>query len=397
MKFDFPNNKGEILSGKLELPKGEPKAFALFAHCFTCSKDIVAPNFISKALTKNGVAVLRFDFTGLGNSQGDFANTNFSSNVEDLLSACKYLGEKYEHPEVLIGHSLGGAAVLKAALKLPKVKAIATIGAPSSIEHVTHLFSNEIETIEKEGKAEVNLAGRKFTIKKHFIDDLKNTDITTELKNLKKSLLVMHSPLDDTVSVEHAAKIFTSAKHPKSFITLDKASHLLMNRDDAMYAGDVIGAWALRYISKGNTNTKKKNIENGVVLVQARKGEKFTQDIYTKDHQAIIDEPLSYKGANLGMTPYNFLLAGLGACTSMTVKMYAERKGIQLDDVKVKLKHNKVRAEDCETETGKVDIIEKQLFLEGNFTDGEKARLYEVAERCPVYRTLQSEIKIISN
>mgnify|MGYP000253119120 CR=1 FL=1 len=251
MKYDFPNSTGEILSGKLELPEGKPKAYALFAHCFTCSKDITPPNVISKTLTNNGIAVLRFDFTGLGNSQGDFANTNFSSNISDLLAACKSLKENYEDPKLLIGHSLGGAAVLKAAESLPNVKALVTIGAPSSTEHVTNLFCNSIEEIKEEGEAEVILAGRKFNIKKQFIDDLASTSILDNLHKLKKSILILHSPIDETVSIDHASKIFNSAKHPKSFISLDNSNHLLLNRDDAKYAGSLIGAWALRYSDLG--------------------------------------------------------------------------------------------------------------------------------------------------
>jgi len=396
MKFDFSNSNGEKLSGRLELPANEPIAYAIFAHCFTCSKDIIAPNTIAKELTKKGIAVLRFDFTGLGNSQGDFSNTNFSSNVDDLLTACRELGKAYQDPEILIGHSLGGAAVLKAAQDLPSIKAVATIGAPSNVGHVAHLFDNQICEIEKTGEAEVNLAGRKFTIKKQFIDDLKDNSILDNLKNLKKSLLVMHSPLDQTVPIDHASKIFVAAKHPKSFVTLDNADHLLMNRNDAKYAANVIGSWALRYISNQEDSLK---VEKGIVAVQSRKNAKFTQDIFTQDHHVVADEPLSYKGNNLGMTPYDYLLAGLGACVSMTVRMYAERKSIALDRVKVELNHSKIHAtdcEDCESQTGKVDIIEKKIFLEGNMSEEEEERLFEIADKCPVNRTLQSDIKIVS-
>jgi esterase/lipase len=249
MKFDFQNNNGEILSGNLELPEGKIKGYALFAHCFTCSKNIVAPRIISKKLTESGIGVLRFDFTGLGNSDGDFANTNFSSNVDDLISACKHLSEKFEAPKLLIGHSLGGAAVLKAAASLPKVKAVVTIGAPSDAQHVKHLFHQNLDEIENDGEAEVTLEGRNFTIKKQFIDDLKETDILKCVETFKKALLVTHSPIDNTVSIDHAAKIFLAAKHPRSFISLDDANHLLMNKEDASYAASVIGPWALRYIN----------------------------------------------------------------------------------------------------------------------------------------------------
>ncbi len=398
MKFDFLNKKGELLSGKLELPEQQPRGFALFAHCFTCSKDFVAANVISKQLAKNGIGVLRFDFTGLGNSQGDFANTNFSSNVEDLVAACEALTEKYEAPQLLIGHSLGGAAVLKASAKISSAKAMVTIGAPSSIDHVAHLFSGEISEIEEKGQAQVKLAGRSFTIKKQFVDDIKEVDILSEVKASKKALLVLHSPIDNTVSIDHATKIFVTAKHPKSFVTLDNADHLLMKRSNAKYAGDVISAWAGRYMEAEPKEEMK--IEKNHVLTKSRIDSKFTQDIYTKDHHIIADEPKSYKGDNLGMNPYDLVLAGLGACTSMTIKMYAERKGIKLDEVLVDLSHKKIYAKDCdecETESGKVDVIEKHISITGEFDEAQEKRLYEIAERCPVNRTLQSEIKIKSS
>lgn len=397
MKFDFPNRQGEILSGNLELPAEKPIAYALFAHCFTCSKDIIAPNIISKTLTKSGIAVLRFDFTGLGNSQGDFENTNFSSNVDDLLSACEHLGKEFEAPELLIGHSLGGAAVLKAASKLSSIKAVVTIGAPSSVDHVKHLFSDDIEEIKNKGQAVVDLAGREFTIKKQFIDDIMSTDVLDEVKDFKKALLVMHSPTDNTVSVEHAASIFSSAKHPKSYVSLDDADHLLMNRTDATYAGEVIGAWAQRYISKRGDEVRK--LETGKVYVKTRKGAKYTNDVSTTEHESVADEPESVKGNNLGMTPYEYLLAGLGACTSMTIKMYAEHKGLTIDEVEVILSHQKIDAkdcEDCETESGKVDVISKNIRIEGDLTEEQENRIREIAERCPVNRTLQSEVKMIS-
>lgn len=248
MKFDFQNSQGETLAGNLELPERTPRAIALFAHCFTCNKDIIAPSTIAKTLTNLGIGVLRFDFTGLGSSEGDFSNTNFSSNVEDLISAYNALSEQFEPPQILIGHSLGGAAVLKAAQSLATVKAVVTIGAPSDTQHVSHLFKEDVSTIEEKGLAEVQLAGRPFTIKKQFIDDIKETNILDGVTRFKKALLIMHSPTDDTVSIEHAANIFTAAKHPKSFISLDTASHLLMDKKDAQYAGEVIGAWVVRYI-----------------------------------------------------------------------------------------------------------------------------------------------------
>lgn len=398
MKFNFQNHFGETLSGRLETPTGTPAAYALFAHCFTCSKDIIAASIISKKLTESGIAVLRFDFTGLGNSDGDFANTNFSSNVDDLISAYRSLTQQFEAPQILIGHSLGGAAVLKAAQQLSSVKAVVTIGAPSCTEHVSHLFKDNLETIKKEGKAQVQLAGREFTIKKQFIDDLNKVEIIDGIKNFKKALLVLHSPIDNRVSIDHAAEIFLAAKHPKSFISLDSADHLLFNRSDAEYAAKIIGAWVSKYID--NKKGESIKVEKGSVSLKNRKGTKFTNDIYTSKHHIVADEPRSIGGNDLGLSPYELLLSGLGACTSMTLKMYAERKNINLESIQVDLRHSKIHAEDCnecETEKGMIDQIEKHIQIEGQFTPEQKQRLYEIAERCPVNRTLLSEVSIKSS
>jgi uncharacterized OsmC-like protein/esterase/lipase len=396
VKFDFKNENGESLSGSLELPNSEPKAYALFAHCFTCSKNLIAANVISKNLTDNNIAVLRFDFTGLGNSQGDFSNSNFSSNVQDLLSAYNALGEQFKHPELLIGHSLGGAAVLKAASLLPDVKAVATIAAPSSATHVSHLFKGELDQIVKDGKAEVNLAGRKFLIKKQLIDDLNENNFLNGVKELKKALLVMHSPIDDIVPIDNASEIFQTARHPKSFVSLDHTDHLLTNKEDAEYVAGVIGAWAKRYLTKIESNIV--SIPEGSVLVKSRVKNKFTQDIYSSEHHILADEPISVGGDHLGMNPYELLLSSLGACTSMTIKMYADRKGIQLDEVSVELKHERNYVKDCETceaKDQKIDVIQKTISIKGNFTPEQEKRLYEIAEKCPVNKTLNSEISII--
>jgi len=398
VKFDFKNGAGETLSGRLELPASAPKAFALFAHCFTCSKDVIAAATISKSLTQSGLGVLRFDFTGLGNSDGDFSNTNFSSNVEDLITAAKALSEAHSAPQVLIGHSLGGAAILKAAARIESVKAVVTIGSPSSVDHVTHLFEENLEEIEADGKANVKLAGREFTIRKQFVEDLKESAVLDTVATLKAALLVMHSPVDNYVSIDHAGKIFSTAKHPKSFISLDNADHLLMNRKDAQYVAQAIGAWADRYISAAKTETSV-SVSHGDVVVLNRPEMKFTQDIYSENHHIIADEPKSLKGNDLGMTPYELLLAGLGACTSMTMKMYADRKGIALKNARVHLHHTKVHAEDCEaceTTDGKVDKIEKSIFLSGDLSPEDRTKLLEIAEKCPVNRTLKSEIWVTS-
>ncbi|MGB3222348.1 MAG: alpha/beta fold hydrolase [Desulforhopalus sp.] len=394
MKIDFPNKQGEILSGRLELPAATPRTYALFAHCFTCSKDFIAANVISKTLAENGIGVLRFDFTGLGNSQGDFSNTNFSSNIDDLISACAYLAKEFGEPELLIGHSLGGAAVLKAAEQMEHVKAVVTIAAPSDVHHLTRLFGDNLETIEGKGEADITLAGRSFTVKKQFLDDIKGTSLLDGINNFRKALLVLHAPFDKIVSIDHAEKIFKAAKHPKSFITLDSADHLLSKRSDARYAAKVCAAWVDRYLS---ASAEQPDIAEKVVQVSARRGARFTQDIRTSDHHLVADEPLSFKGDNLGMNPYELLLASLGACTSMTMKMYADRKGIALEDVVVELQHEKIHAKDCaecETKDGKIDKIFKTIELTGQLSDEQKKRLFEIAERCPVNRTLKSEIVV---
>lgn len=248
-KLTFTNADGVELAGRLEVPRKTPGAFALFAHCFTCSKDVAAASRISRALASKGIGVLRFDFTGLGNSDGDFANTNFSSNVQDLIEAARFLGKEYEAPRLLVGHSLGGAAVLAAAGELPRVQAIATIGAPADPEHVSHLFKGKVDEIQNQGEATVLLAGREFKIKKQFVDDLKSQTQGQRIASLRKALLIFHSPIDDLVGIENARAIYQQAHHPKSFISLDQADHLLTSPEDSQYVADVLASWAGRYIS----------------------------------------------------------------------------------------------------------------------------------------------------
>lgn len=398
MKFDFKNEQGITLTGNLEIPTSTPKAFAIFAHCFTCSKNFTATSTISKELASMGIATLRFDFTGLGNSDGDFANTNFSSNVQDLVSAFNALKNEYEAPSILIGHSLGGAAVLKASTLLDEIKAVVTIGAPSCTQHVSHLFESALDEIQEKGEAVVNLAGREFTIKDQFVKDIEESQILADLSKQRKAYLIMHSPFDNTVSINHAEKIFKALKHPKSFVTLDSADHLLTKKEDARYVANAIHAWVERYIpNTTGLNTDPTIAKEGEVIVQDRKGTKFVQDIYTKDHHVVVDEPLSYGGDNLSLTPYQYLLAGLGACTSMTVNMYARRKKIPLEGVKVILKHNKVHADDCngcENPNDKIDVITKELIFEGDLTEEQIEKLLVISEKCPVNKTLKSDILI---
>lgn len=387
MQFNFNNSTGEQLAGRLDLPSGKPKAYALFAHCFSCTKNISAASIISRSLAELGIATLRFDFTGLGNSDGDFANTNFTTNVQDLISAYHALETEFEAPQILIGHSLGGAAVLKASLELDNVHSVVTIGAPSSTDHVSHLFKDKIEEIEERGKGLVQIAGREFTIKKQFLDDINKVNVLDGLSKSKKSFLIMHSPLDEIVSIDHAAEIYSSLKHPKSFISLGKAGHLLSDKKYARYTARAIAGWLAFSLDDEEVNTETMGFHEHQVLVESRDGHKLTQDLYGKDHHYIGDEPLKLKGDNLGFTPYQFLLSALGTCTSMTLRMYADHKKIPLEKVKVYLEHKKVDGE---------DLLIKKLKLIGDLTEDQKVRMLEIAEKCPVNRTLHSEIKFKS-
>lgn len=390
IKHDFLNEMGQVLSGRLELPFGEPKAIAVFAHCFTCSKNIKAATTISRALAAEGIGVLRFDFTGLGNSEGDFENTNFSSNVSDLVSAVRSLELNYLSPSILIGHSFGGAAVLKAATRLENIKAVVTIGAPSCASHVKHLFSESLELIRTQKKAEVDLYGRKFTLSQEFVNDLTEAEVLKDVASLKNAFLIMHSPTDSTVSVEHAAKIFHAAKHPKSFVSLDDIDHLISKEKDATYVSQVISAWVKRYIQLDDHAPLSPVYEN--LVVHAQSGYKFLNKINVGSHQLFIDEPTEVGGNNLGMTPYQYILAALGGCTSMTMKLYAAHKGVEYEDIQVELVHSKI-----DKNGTKVDHILKKINVTGkNLTDEQKQRLHEIAEKCPVNRTLKSEVIIES-
>ena len=392
-KVEFTNKNGYKLSARLEFPiDSHPVAFAIFAHVFTGSKNLSATRHISRALTLNGIAVLRFDFTGLGQSEGEFADTTFTSNVEDLLAAARFLEEHHEAPRILIGHSLGGAAVIFAAKHLESVRAVATIGAPSEPEHVTHLLSESLEEIEKHGQAKVSIDGRTFTIKKDFLDDLRQKNMFGILKGLRKALMVLHSPQDSVVEIDNAAKIYHAAHHPKSFVTLDGANHMLTNKDDAFYAGNVISSWVKRYIDIPQED--KLQTDKQVVARLGNVG--YTTDILAGKHGLIADESEALGGFDFGPSPYELLNAALGACTAMTLEMYARRKKWDLKEVKVHLSYSKSYKQDCENcdqPNSKLDHFEKVLELEGNLTEEQKARLVEIANRCPVHRTLESTPK----
>ena len=400
LRVEFPGSQGAALSGRLELPEGRPRAFALFAHCFTCGKDAVAASRISRALTRDGFAVLRFDFTGLGHSGGDFASANFSSNIVDLVRAADYLRENFQAPRLLIGHSLGGTAVLAAIEQIPEVKAIVTIGAPADPRHVRRLITSDLATIDRDGVAEVNLGGRPFTVQRQFLIDLESQPPLERLLSRHTPLLVMHSPVDSTVAVDNARQIFDAAHHPKSFIALNDADHLLTRRTDAEFAARMIGAWASQYANDDVTDTDPvlmpSIVEPGEVQVDESGAGQFAQRVTTTSHVLSADEPAPL-GTDTGPSPYELLLASLGACTSMTIRMYAERKGWPLRHVSVALKHSRIHAEDCancESVSSHLDHIERVVTLDGDLSNQQRDSLIRIAEKCPVHRTLHAGVHV---
>ncbi len=396
LSLTFPGAHGATLAARLDMPPtAAPIAFALFAHCFTCSKETKATTYISAALAEHGIAVLRFDFTGLGSSGGDFASTNFTSNVADLISAADYLRQQYRAPAILVGHSLGGSAVLAAARRIPEAVAVATIGSPFDPAHVLHLIKDR-EAIERDGEAEVNIGGRPLRIRKQFLDDISSSKLGDNVANMGKALLVMHSPRDAVVAVDNATRIFSAAKHPRSFISLDPADHMLSRREDALYAGNILATWAMRYLAAAGDVSVHTPTPGGVVVEETREG-KFSQRVVAGGHAIRADEPEAAGGTNTGLSPYELLLAALGSCTSMTIRMYADLKGFPLTRASVELRHEKIHAADCaecETREGKIDRIERLIRLEGPLSDEQRSKLLEISNKCPVHRTLHSEITV---
>ena len=393
-KVEFPS-QGQNLAGLLETPDQAVRAYVLFAHCFTCGKDIAAASRISRFLVQHGFAVFRFDFTGLGNSDGDFANTNFSSNTEDLLAAARFLEEHYQAPQLLIGHSLGGAAVLAMAAQLPEVKAVVTIGTPFEASHVVHNFNAHLDTIETDGQAKVILGAREFTIKKQFLDDLRG-QTTEHIQRLNKALLVMHSPIDVTVDISDAEKIYKAAKHPKSFVSLDTADHLLSKSIDSEYVAQTISGWASRYIPVPPVS--RRTLATGHVLV-AELDHKFQQEVFTDHHHWFADEPTKVGGQNAGPDPYEHLLAALGTCTAMTIRLYANHKKIPLEHVEVSLSHERNYLEDAgkaAEQNPQIEALIRKVQLVGPLSDSEKTRLMEIADRCPVHRTLHNNPHVVT-
>ncbi|HEX9777460.1 MAG TPA: alpha/beta fold hydrolase [Geopsychrobacteraceae bacterium] len=400
LKVSFPNAQGLSLAARLDLPQDEqPIAYALFAHCFTCTKNIKAAVNIAAALNREKIAVLRFDFTGLGQSEGEFAATNFTTNVADLVAAARYLEQQHAAPQLLIGHSLGGAAVLQAAQQIPSARAVATLAAPHDPRHVARHFEENRQQIEQRGEAEIKLAGRSFIIRKQFLDDLQMQQLDEHIRGLKAALLVMHSPRDTAVGIDNAARIYQTAKHPKSFISLDDADHLLLKEADSLYAATMIAAWSRRYLDVAEKpGIESSVIDNRVTVSTAQQG--FFTELFANGHALVADEPTEYGGTDRGPSPYEYLLAALGACTGMTLQMYARRKKIPLHKAIVRLSHQKIHAADCaacEANDGKIDRIEREVELIGDLSDEQRRRMLEIAERCPVHKTLHAEVEVVTS
>jgi uncharacterized OsmC-like protein/alpha-beta hydrolase superfamily lysophospholipase len=397
-RFDFPNAQGQKLAALLDRPDGPVRAVALFAHCFTCGKSIRAARHIAEGLKLHGIAVLRFDFTGLGASEGEFANTNFSSNVDDLVAAADHLRNSLAAPAMLIGHSLGGAAVLAAAHRIPEARAVATVAAPFDPAHVIGLFGEGVQEIGDKEEVEVAIAGRPFKVRRSFLEDAKQQNLTERVGALHKALLIFHSPTDDTVGIDNASHIFLAAKHPKSFISLAGADHLLSRASDATYVALVMSAWADRYLDMAVVDAElTEDTAPGAVVVHETRRGKFQQEITSGKHRLLADEPVKDGGLDSGLGPYDLLLSALGACTSMTVRLYADQKKIPLTRTQVRLHHEKIYAQDCaacETKEGRIDRIDRAITFEGELSAEQRARLLEIADKCPVHRTLQSEIDI---
>ncbi|MGP1352410.1 MAG: bifunctional alpha/beta hydrolase/OsmC family protein [Parasphingopyxis sp.] len=394
-KFQFAGRNGQTLDGRLELPRGgAPVAVALFAHCFTCTKQSRAATQVSAELAERGIAVLRFDFTGLGGSEGEFANSGFASNVEDLVAAADALREHIAAPAILIGHSLGGAAVIAAAERIAEAKAIATIGAPFDVEHVLGQLGEDLATVEANGEADVHIAGRAFRVSRDFVAETRNQPQEARIAGLNKALLILHAPGDDVVGIDNASLIFQAARHPKSFMSLDGYDHLLTAKHAGAYVAGLIAAWTTRYV-QGEREPAETH-PRGIVTVESAGGT-YTQRVQAGPHVYLVDEPPELGGDDLGPTPYDQLLAALGTCTSITLQMYAARKDIPLQGVKIELEHSRDHVDDCATcnnDENRIDVMDIAIELIGDLTPEQRARLLEIADKCPVHRTLENRIDI---
>lgn len=398
-KITFENDHGLKLAAVLDQPVDDaPIAYALFAHCFTCSKNYKAPTHVSRALSREGIAVLRFDFTGLGDSEGDFVDTSFSSNVADLVAAARFMERALEAPTILVGHSLGGAAVVHAAASLPSVRAVATIAAPSSTDHLQRMLEPARERIERDGSAVVTIGQRPFRIGRRFLEDLERVSMREAVSRLDRALLVLHSPLDAVVGIDHAAELFQAARHPKSFVSLDTADHLLTDPEDSSYVAGIISGWARRYIGAPQETRKLASADDNHVVVRTGAAG-FRTEVLANGHGFVADEPEQVGGTNAGPSPYELLAAALGACTAMTLRMYADRKGWPLEAAEVRLDHHKVHCDDCgrpDNPASRIDRFTRRIRLEGSLDPDQRGRLLEIADRCPVHRTLHGSVEVVT-
>jgi uncharacterized OsmC-like protein/alpha/beta superfamily hydrolase len=399
-RVEFTNKAGETLSGVLEVPDGEAAAWAIFAHCFTCSKKSLAASRVARGLAERGIGVLRFDFTGLGESDGDFSVSGFSSNVDDLIAAADWMSASGRSVGLMIGHSLGGAATVVAASALSHVKAVVTIGAPSNAGHVVEQFRDSVPEIEANGQAQVNLGGRPFTLSRAFLDDTRNSDVLGAVKVLRKPILILHAPGDDVVGIENATDLFIAAKHPKSFVSLDRSDHLLTDKSDAAFVVDVIGGWSARYLGTSSEMTAPSASQrNKVIVRETGESGPYQNEVLIGGRRFFADEPASYGGADTGPDPYAWVTAGLGACTSITLRMYANRKKWPVERVSVSLDHEKKHADDCVdcSPSDRIDVFTRYIEIEGDLDEAQRARLFEIADRCPVHRTLEHGAKVESH
>lgn len=387
------NRQGITLNAMLDVPDlGQPRGYAIFAHCFTCSGNFRPVKNISQQLVQLGMGVLRFDFTGLGHSEGEFADSHISANVQDLEDVYRYFQQYYRAPELLIGHSLGGAAAIIGAARLADIKAVATIGTPATVQHTTKHFADQLQGLQEQQDVEVNIGGRPFTINRNFVDQFAQTDLPQVVHELKKPLLILHSPVDAVVDISNAQQLFHQAFHPKSFVSLDQADHLLLKDADSRYAGSVIAGWVQRYLLPRQLRAVDTKGEQLVAHLRPEQ-DGFATSLQTSEHAFIADEPASVGGSNLGASPYQYLSGALAACTTMTLKIYARQKKWDLQEVFVYISHNKQHIDDMGKKTW-LDVMDKKIELVGNLSAEQRQKLAEIAAKCPVHKTLLGTVEI---